>query len=63
VEESTRAYAAAHPTRRVFFVFVPCDGSVVTDQGDIGCEGHKNRAGQAEVAAFLAPRVRDIMHW
>lgn len=29
----------------VAYIFVPCDGSVVTGEGDIGCAGHKNRQG------------------
>ena len=44
-------------------VLVPCDGSVVNDIGDVGCNGHKNRLGQAKVAAFLEPRLRRIMGW
>ncbi|KAH8047451.1 GDSL-like Lipase/Acylhydrolase [Aureococcus anophagefferens] len=37
--------------------------AVVTDHGDIGCDGHKNRAGQAEVARFLEPKLREIAGW
>lgn len=47
----------------VAYVFVPCDGSVVDDDGDIGCNGHKNAKGQAEVATFLEPRLRALLGW
>ena len=30
---------------------------------DIGCAGHKNAKGQAEVAQFLDPQIRRIMGW
>ena len=63
VADATATYAAAHPTRRVHYLFVPCDGSVVTGVDDIGCDGHKNRLGQARVADFLEPRLRQIMRW
>ena len=33
-------------------------GSVVTGTGDIGCNCHKNRLGQAKVADFLEPKLR-----
>ena len=45
------------------YIFIPCDGSVATGEGDIGCNGHKNRAGQAEVAEFLIPKIAKIMKW
>ena len=48
---------------RLHYIFIPCNGSVVTGQGDIGCNGHKNAAGQAEVAGFLEPRLRTILGW
>ena len=48
---------------RVGYVFVPCDGSVVSGDGDIGCAGHKNRIGQTEVATFLEPHIRSFMGW
>ena len=63
VSDATAAYAAAYPRRRVHYIFVPCDGSVVDDRADIGCDGHKNRLGQAEVANYLEPRIRSIMGW
>ena len=63
VERATLAYARTHPARRLHYIYVPCDGSVVKGVGDIGCDGHKNATGQAEVAAFLAPRVAAIMGW
>eukprot|EP00051_Salpingoeca_urceolata_P028642 m.487699 g.487699 ORF g.487699 m.487699 type:complete len:480 (-) comp25210_c0_seq1:43-1482(-) len=48
---------------RLTYRFVPCDGSVISGQGDIGCNGHKNRIGQAKVAAFLTPTIADITGW
>ena len=63
VRDATTAYVAANPTRRVHYLLVPCNGSVVDDVGDIGCNGHKNRLGQAQVADFLEPRIRSIMGW
>lgn len=63
VERATHAFARASPQRRLQYIFVPCDGSVVQGEGDIGCDGHKNSKGQAEVARFLAPRVASIMGW
>ena len=63
VERATHAYARARPWRRLHYTFVPCDGTVVTGVGDIGCDGHKNAAGQAEVARFLAPQVAEFMGW
>ena len=48
---------------QVGYVFVPCDGSVVTGDYDIGCMGHKNRAGQAEVTQYLESYVKDFMKW
>ncbi|GMI43007.1 hypothetical protein TrCOL_g6938 [Triparma columacea] len=46
---------------RVSYLFVPCDGSVVTGDGDIGCGGHKNRLGQGKVAEFVLPVVKGIL--
>lgn len=47
----------------VEFLFVPCDGTVVTGKGDIGCTGHKNRKGQELVAKSLAPGLKRFMGW
>ena len=65
VEAAVAAFAAANPTlkQRLHYIFVPCDGSVVTGDGDIGCNGHKNRAGQLEVARFVAPKLGEILGW
>ena len=65
VETAARDFAAAHPaySSRSHYVFVPCDGSVVSGVGDIGCDGHKNVRGQAEVAHFLTPKLAQIMSW
>lgn len=50
-----------HPKPTLHYVFVPCDGSVVTGRGDIGCDGHKNQLGMQKVADFLEPNVRRMM--
>ena len=63
VQAAAAAYSAARPARRVAYFFVPCDGSVVRDDRDIGCNGHKNALGQAEVARFLEPKLRELMGW
>ena len=44
------------------YLFVPCDGTVVTGEGDIGCAdigcaGHKNREGQRKVKDFVKPVI------
>uniref|UniRef100_A0A7S4VUL4 SGNH hydrolase-type esterase domain-containing protein n=1 Tax=Ditylum brightwellii TaxID=49249 RepID=A0A7S4VUL4_9STRA len=46
----------------VDYIFIPCDGSVVTGTNDIGCDGHKNALGQLQVANYLEPRLKDIMN-
>eukprot|EP01046_Picozoa_sp_COSAG06_P011980 COSAG06_NODE_690_length_13054_cov_5.226476_16_plen_61_part_00 len=56
-------YREQFPHRRVAYFFVPCDGTVVNDHGDIGCDGHKNRRGQSKVATFLEPLLRELMDW
>lgn len=63
VSNAVDEYTAKNPTRRVAYIFVPCDGSVVDGVDDIGCDGHKNAKGQSEVAAFLEPRLRALMAW
>ena len=65
VADASDDYVRRNPVRanRVHYVFVPCDGSVVTGAGDIGCNGHKNRLGQAKVADFLEPKLRAILGW
>ncbi|KAL1518623.1 hypothetical protein AB1Y20_002911 [Prymnesium parvum] len=63
VEQSVQAFRKANPGLHAEYIFVPCDGSVVTGEGDIGCNGHKNRRGQNEVADFLEPRLRKLMGW
>ena len=45
---------------QVGYQFIPCDGSVVPNINgieDMGCNDHKNRHGQLEVAEFLKPRI------
>lgn len=65
VSDATDAFHVKHPElrRRVGYVFVPCDGSVVTGESDIGCAGHKNRIGQREVSDFLIPEISGFMEW
>ena len=65
VEAAIADFRAARPdlAPRLHYVFVPCDGTVATGNGDIGCNGHKNRIGQHEVARFVAPRLAQIMDW
>jgi len=46
---------------KVTYLFIPCDGSVVTGDGDIGCAGHKNHVGQQRVADFIATKLGDIL--
>jgi hypothetical protein len=65
VSDATISFQAKHPEHatNVHYVFAPCNGSVVTGRGDIGCAGHKNARGQEEVSSFLAPKLRAIMQW
>eukprot|EP00948_MAST-09A_sp_MAST-9A-sp1_P000501 g501.t1 len=48
---------------QVAYIFVPCDGTVVTGEADIGCMGHKNQLGQSEVSKFLYPKIKSFMQW
>ncbi len=64
VADATRAFNTKHAGQwQASYVFVPCDGSVITGHGDIGCNGHKNARGQKEVATFLHPKIAEIMGW
>jgi len=46
VETAVKAFNEKYMgVHRVEYVFIPCDGSVVTGSGDIGCMGHKNQVG------------------
>ena len=63
VERATNAFKLKYPDRRVHFVLVPCDGSAASGDKDIGCRGHKNVKGQAEVANYLKPHIASIMNW
>jgi hypothetical protein len=67
VQSAVAAFGRARPelAERARYLFVPCDGSVVRGaaSGDIGCNGHKNRRGQREVADFLEAPLRKIMGW
>lgn len=45
------------------FILIPCDGSVVTGVGDVGCQGHRNAIGHREIADFLLPKLIDITGW
>jgi len=64
VKDATESFQNKYgDTIRVEYVFIPCDGTVVTGIDDIGCEGHKNQLGQERVADFLEPHFRQIMGW
>ena len=63
VEAATKAFNKIQSIYRAEYVFVPCDGTVVTGKGDIGCAGHKNAQGQSKVAKFVARKLREIMKW
>jgi lysophospholipase L1-like esterase len=64
VKEATNSFRISHGEKvRAEYIFVPCDGTVVTGVGDIGCDGHKNELGQSRVADFLEPQLREIMGW
>ena len=60
VQNSSAAYAAAHPARTVAYVEVPVG---VVGDGDVACLGHHNLRGQQKFAAFLEPKLRDLMGW
>ena len=72
VEQAAIDWNEAHPMKdlenifplnlQVGYQFIPCDGTVVPNKNgteDMGCNDHKNRHGQLEVAKFLAPRIED----
>ena len=65
LEDALRDFKAKHADLidRVALTLVPCDGTVVTGEGDIGCAGHKNAVGQDEVFEHIKPIVRDLMGW
>ena len=62
VEMAVEAYRAAHAKPALHYLLVPCDGSVVTGHGDLGCDGHKNSLGMRRVADYMEPHLRRIMH-
>jgi len=63
VQEATQTFSSDNENVRAEYIFIPCDGSVITGEDDIGCDGHKNALGQKRVADFLEPRLRKIMGW
>ena len=63
VEAANIAFKSKYPLLKMDYIYIPCDGSVVTGKDDIGCAGHKNVKGQSEVAEYLAPKLREIMGW
>ena len=65
VADAVASFRVAHPSlaSRLHYLFVPCDGTVITGLGDIGCNGHKNRLGQEKVAEFIAPFISSILGW
>ncbi|GMI11106.1 hypothetical protein TrVE_jg9602 [Triparma verrucosa] len=65
VEDALNDFKINHPElgERAYLGFVPCDGSVVVGDDDIGCAGHKNAVGQRKVFDYLQPLVSEIMDW
>lgn len=61
VEDAVKGYKEAHPERHLEYISIPCDGGVVSGQGDMGCAGHKNAVGQGEVADYLVPRLERLL--
>jgi len=65
VQAAVEAFVAASSAyaARVRYVLIPCDGSVVSGEGEMGCAGHKNAVGQGAIAAFLQPIVTEVSGW
>ena len=66
VEAAVKHFQRTFPdqiSNRLFYKFIPCDGSVVHGTDDIGCNGHKNSLGQKRVATFLEPVISNITGW
>ena len=64
VEDAVKAFKQKYGDQYpVEYISIPCDGTVVTGDGDIGCAGHKNKIGQRQVADFLAPKLKEMMGW
>mmetsp|Transcript_30001 Transcript_30001/g.59587 ORF Transcript_30001/g.59587 Transcript_30001/m.59587 type:complete len:428 (+) Transcript_30001:70-1353(+) len=65
VEDALVDFKAKHAdfADRAELALVPCDGSVVTGEGDIGCNGHKNAVGQREVFEHIKPIVSNLLNW
>ena len=61
VESAVSTFKEKHNDMVAEYMFVPCDGSVVTGKGDIGCKGHKNRVGQRKVSDFLLSKVENLL--
>jgi len=62
VESAVSQFTAKY-AHRLRYVFIPCDGSAASGNSDIGCRGHKNVIGQAEIANYLIPHITAIMNW
>eukprot|EP01137_Pigoraptor_chileana_P013441 Opistho-2@66960 len=61
VRSATEAFAStAYPNAR--YVDIPTD-TLLNRPDDYGCMDHRNLAGQAKIAAYSTPIVRDIMGW
>lgn len=45
VESAVNEFNNRNVSPQVSYLFIPCDGTVVTGKGDIGCAGHKNAKG------------------
>ena len=64
VEDAVTAFKQKYGDQyAVEYISIPCDGTVVTGVDDIGCAGHKNKAGQKAVADFLTPKLKAMMGW
>ena len=65
VEQAAKDWNSNHKQNssnlEVGYQFIPCDGSVVSNNQDedLGCNDHKNRHGQLQVAQFLLPRISE----
>ena len=64
VQDAVNEFKAIYSgTYDVEYFDIPCDGSVVTGYGDIGCSGHKNSVGQAAIANHIIPPIKAWLGW
>jgi len=62
-EVAVNDFNKKYPNLHVDYILIPCDGSVVTGDGDIGCLNHVNVAGHQKTAKFLIPKIGELMNW